>query len=537
MRVYGTSHLATIDVSKWDTSNVTRMDNMFWKATALSTLDVSSWDTSKVTRMDGMFRSTNLATIYASDKFDTSAVTKSDNMFTGSYKLVGGNGTVYDASHIDKEYARIDAPGTPGYFTAPRAIRKATLQTGKQVNAAWKKFSIGNNATSNYRDSVITSIQKFTGTFTETLQNAAVDIATEGSDYPVYTWLNNDTIYYYTEADEVFLNADSSYMFYYFTKLVSIDLNFDREIALDPDQDGLITITRDTIFNTVNVTDMNCMFNDAYSLAAVDVSKWDTGKVTNMRGLFWETKSLSTIDVSNWDTSNVRKMYAMFETTSSRTALDVSKWDTSKVTDMSYMFQSASSLTALDVSKWDTSKVTDMSYMFLGASSLTALDLSGLDTGSVTNMSYMFLGDRALTTLNVSSWDTSNVTDMNNMFYDTSALTSLNVSKWNTGNVTNMCNLFYGLRTITTLDLTGWDTSKVTSMSYMFYNMSSLTTIYASDRFDTSSVSNSAQMFLGADNLVGGNGTVFSADHRDKEYARIDKPGTPGYFTAKPAGN
>ena len=505
---FNNSALTSLDVSKWDTSKVTSMTSMFCGASALTVLDLSGWNTSNVSNMSSMFFADgSLVTIYASTLFDTSSVTSSDYMFASTSKLVGGNGTTYDANHRDKEYARIDAPGTPGYFTAPRAIRKATLQTGKQVNAAWKKLSIGDNATSNYRDSVITSIQKFTGDFTETLQNTAVDIATEDSDYPVYTWLDNDTIYYYTEADEVFLNADSSYMFYLFTKLVSIDFNFDREIALDPDQDGLITITRDTIFNTLNVTDMSYMFNNAYSLAAVDVSKWDTGKVTNMRGLFFSAKSLSTIDVSNWNTSNVTDMYAMFETTSS--------------------------LAALDVSNWDTSKVIDMSYMFQGASSRTALDLSGLDTGSVIDMSYMFDNASSLTSLDVSNWDTSNVTNMSNMFYGVSSLTSLGVSKWNTGNVTNMNNLFYGARTLTTLDLTGWDTSKVTDMSYMFYNMSSLTTIYASDRFDTSSVSSSAQMFLGANNLVGGNGTVFSDTHREKEYARIDTPTTPGYFTLK----
>ena len=30
---------------------------------------------------------------------------------------VGGYGTVYDFNHTDKEYARIDAPGSTGYFT------------------------------------------------------------------------------------------------------------------------------------------------------------------------------------------------------------------------------------------------------------------------------------------------------------------------------------------------------------------------------------------------------------------------------------
>ena len=38
-------------------------------------------------------------------------------MFTYSTNLVGGNNTKFDNNHTDKEYARIDIPETPGYFT------------------------------------------------------------------------------------------------------------------------------------------------------------------------------------------------------------------------------------------------------------------------------------------------------------------------------------------------------------------------------------------------------------------------------------
>lgn len=46
-----------------------------------------------------------------------SNVTSSTNMFKDCTSIVGGAGTVYDDSHIDKEYARVDEIGTPGYLT------------------------------------------------------------------------------------------------------------------------------------------------------------------------------------------------------------------------------------------------------------------------------------------------------------------------------------------------------------------------------------------------------------------------------------
>lgn len=114
----GMASLTTLDVSNFDTSKVTNMSYMFGKMTNLTTLDVSNFNTSNVTDMSGMFFvMNNLTTIYASNNFTTSAVTNSDRMFYSSSKLVGGNGTKYNSSYIDKTYARIDTSSTPGYFT------------------------------------------------------------------------------------------------------------------------------------------------------------------------------------------------------------------------------------------------------------------------------------------------------------------------------------------------------------------------------------------------------------------------------------
>ena len=70
--------------------------------------------------MDSMFSyCSNLKTIYVSDKFNTNAVTSSDGMFYNTTNLVGGAGTTYNSSFVDKTYARIDGgTSNPGYFTA-----------------------------------------------------------------------------------------------------------------------------------------------------------------------------------------------------------------------------------------------------------------------------------------------------------------------------------------------------------------------------------------------------------------------------------
>ena len=107
-----------LDVSNFDTSKVTNMDSMFYQS-RVSQLDLGNFNTSNVTNMNNMFENCyNLITIYVSDKFTVNKVTSSTSMFQRDTKLVGGSGTKYDTSYLDKTYARVDG-GTslPGYFT------------------------------------------------------------------------------------------------------------------------------------------------------------------------------------------------------------------------------------------------------------------------------------------------------------------------------------------------------------------------------------------------------------------------------------
>ena len=112
------SQATILDVSGFNTSKVTNMYNMFASSKAV-TLDLSSFDTSNVTNMGYMFNNANnLKTIYVSSKFNIDTVTSSTNMFYGCTSLVGGAGTKYNSSYVDKTYARIDGgTSNPGYFT------------------------------------------------------------------------------------------------------------------------------------------------------------------------------------------------------------------------------------------------------------------------------------------------------------------------------------------------------------------------------------------------------------------------------------
>ena len=158
--MFSNSNATTLDVSNFDTSNVTNMNEMFYNSQA-TTLDVSNFNTSNVTNMAQMFNSsTNLKTIYVSNKFNTDKVTDSSRMFRGCTNLVGGAGTKYNSSYVDKTYARIDGgTSNPGYFTdvadknipAPNSFATDSWKTiSKAVRTNnTSKYNVGNTRTIN----------------------------------------------------------------------------------------------------------------------------------------------------------------------------------------------------------------------------------------------------------------------------------------------------------------------------------------------------------------------------------------------------
>ena len=109
---YGCNNLTTLNLSNFDTQNVTDMGGMFYECGNLSELNLSNFDTQNVTDMDWMFYDCNsLTAIYVGDKFVTTACGASENMFPGCKKLVGA--VPFDGRKIGKEMANY----TTGYFT------------------------------------------------------------------------------------------------------------------------------------------------------------------------------------------------------------------------------------------------------------------------------------------------------------------------------------------------------------------------------------------------------------------------------------
>ena len=311
--------------------------------------------------------------------------------------------------------------------------------------------------------------------------------------------------------------TDASYLFYYCTNLVSINLDdFDTSSVTNMRYmfSGCSSLTSLNVsrFNTRNVINMSNMFYGCSGLTSLNVSSFNTSNVADMSGMFYYCRDLTSLNVSGFNSSNVTNMSSMFSYCSGLKSLNVSGFNTSNVTDMSQMFSGCSSLTSLNISGFNTSNVTNMWNMFSGCSSLTSLDVSGFNTSNVTNMGDMFSYCRSLTSLNVSGFNTSNVMGMGSMFSGCSGITSLYVSNFNTSRITSMYNMFSGCSSLTSLDLSGFDTSNVKQMSGMFSGCISLKNLNVSS-FNTGKVEYMDSMFCGCSSLTSLNVSSFNTSN------------------------
>ena len=97
---YDCNKLEEINLTNVDTSNVTDMTLMFYNCESLTSLDVSNFDTSKVTNMNGMFSMCSGLTSLDVSNFDTSNVTLFEIMFNGCNNLTSLDISNFDTSKL-----------------------------------------------------------------------------------------------------------------------------------------------------------------------------------------------------------------------------------------------------------------------------------------------------------------------------------------------------------------------------------------------------------------------------------------------------
>ncbi|CAL6431030.1 unnamed protein product [Bathycoccus prasinos] len=511
-RGFATQTSFNADVSRWDTSGVTSMENMFYQASSFDQ-DVSKWDVSKVANMRGMF---NQASAFNQNlwNWDTSQVTSMFGMFAQAVAFEK-NIKKWEASKVtDTEHMFSDATAFLKRFACASATNvppsSCVLIPDPIPNAMWHIF------------------------IAECLAEDAAEVTGEcttwslGNNYGTMPNWDTSLVTDMSGSDDYFgFGGESSFS------------RFNGDISK---------------WNTSQVTSMRAMFYKGFDFNQ-DVGSWDVSQVTDMYQMFHSASAFNK-NIANWDVSGVTNMANMFYSASAFNR-DISSWTgTAATTTQDDVFNSATAFQARfscasatdgpvnscvggdpipDASwhafvvqclsehthgdcktwasknnyrtmpNWNTSLVTDMSgygttYQGFGTDyrgwysggdrRFFNGDISDWDTSQVTNMYQMFLGCISFNG-DIGNWDTSQVTDMRLMFHNSYAFNQ-NIGNWDTSKVTNLDQMFY-LAKVFDQPIGTWDTSQVTNMYQMFRH--AYTFNQPIGNWDTSSVTSMQEMF------------------------------------------
>ena len=316
------SGLTSLDISNFNTAKVTTMQMMFYYCSGLTNLDLRSFNTTKVTNMDYMFwKCSGLTGIYVLNGWSTTAVTSSTAMFMGCTSLVGGQGTRYSSSHVDKAYAHIDGgSANPGYFT-----------NANEMIQAYACYTSNNTTLTFYYDNQ-RSIRS--GTFN--LNYGEYNPTWNSSAAPSVT---------HVVFDPSFVDARPATTYKWFDSMTKLE-----------------SITGMEHLNTSKVRSMGNMFYKCSKLTDLDLSNFNTANVTSMGQMFFECSGLTELDLSSFNTAKVKTMSQMFLSCSSLTTIYVGDdWNTDAVTSSSNMFQYCTNLVGGKGTTYDSSHV-DKAY-------------------------------------------------------------------------------------------------------------------------------------------------------------------------------
>ncbi|EKZ3831031.1 BspA family leucine-rich repeat surface protein [Listeria monocytogenes] len=144
-----TARSPSLDLSNFDTSNVTSMDSMFYANYAAS-IDVSNWDTSQVTNMFCMFAE-SAATSLDLSSFDTSKVWSMSGMFAES-AATSLDVSSFDTSNVTEMFNMFDGSAATSLDVSNFDTSNVTWMSGMFASSAATSLDLSNFDTSNVRD-------------------------------------------------------------------------------------------------------------------------------------------------------------------------------------------------------------------------------------------------------------------------------------------------------------------------------------------------------------------------------------------------
>ena len=444
------TQITTVDLTNFDTSQVSRMNGLFRGCTNLQTMDMSGIDMTSMNMVNTWFYGCSSLTDVNMKGLDISKVTNLGSLFTNCSSLESIDLSGWDTSNVTVMGVIF------GGCTNLKDVNLAGWDTSKSTTFQEMFYGCESLETLDVSGFNTVSADNMDKMFKDCKNLKSLDLSG----------------FYMPEAT----NLDS--MFQNCAALTSLDLS---------------------AFKPCKAWSLDFTFSGCTNLKTLDLTGFTTPEAFSMQMTFWDCSSLESLDLGDFDVSNVGNMRCMFLGCKSLGTLNISSFKTTKATNMINMFDGCESLKKLDLSGFTTSNVEYMASMFSDCSSLESIDVTGFDMGNVKYISNMFR-DLTVETIDVSGWDTSKVMDMGGLFSGCKNLKALDLSGFNTENVTDMGSMFYNCESLTFLDLSSFNTAKVEEMDWMVKGCKNLKTLDISS-FDMSNVTDLKRMLYGLDSI------------------------------------
>ncbi|MQN28395.1 BspA family leucine-rich repeat surface protein, partial [Prevotella copri] len=499
------SKLTSLDVTKFNTANVTNMSRMFSGCTNLTSLDGTKFNTANVSDMSDMFSGCLKLTSLDVSKFNTVNVLNMSRMFSNCDALTSLDLTNFNTekvTYMSSMFSDCDA------LTSLDVTNFNTANVTDMSSMFCRCVALTSLYLTNFNTEKVTNMKNmFWGCQALTTIYASSKFVTTQVTNSSYMFYNCEKL----KGEEVWKNDKATDKTY-----AKIEGGyFSGGIPRVKYADGTLT------FFLASKETLGENEYGIYDGWATPDWVWQNPNVTNVTKVVFDPAFAN---------ARPTKCNEWFQNYVNLTSIEgIEYLNTSQVTDMHNMFYNCYHLQTTDFSGFDTRKVTNMSNMFYNCGSLKSLDISNFNTSEVTNMRNMFYHCIGLTSLDLSHLNTSKVSIMISMFQLCSNLLSVNLSGWDTRNVGSMDHMFEGCKSLKTLDLSGFDTrEKTCAMDDMFNTCNELTTIFVSDKFAVGTRgTGDGTMFQGCNKLKGAN-----ALDKNNPQTGIDNANyKTGYFT------
>ncbi len=327
-------NLESLNLQSLDTSSVKKMSHMFYNCNRLKKLDLTPFDTANVEDMGSMFDDCKRLVELKMDTFDTSKVTDMSSMFSNVRKITHLDVSMFDTSKVE------DMSWMFQGLEFVEDLDLSNFNTSKVEDMSWMFSNCAILTTLNIRNfntaRVLDMSKMFFGD--SSLENVDVshfDLSSIEAADKLFAACYMDEIKGAKELEE---------------KISRKELPEVYDYSKFKDQ------TIGAYYYTAN------HFNNGYN------ARWNgtAGKEGDLGLIEPPLKEIDGIPVNDYSYMFSGILYPVHNrlNLSEITKMDLSKFDTSEVRNMSHMFRGMKNLEDLDISSFNTSLVYDMRGMF-----------------------------------------------------------------------------------------------------------------------------------------------------------------------------